>query len=160
MRNIFALTALVLTLTGCASAIKSPYGNHLHPASADQQKLAGEVVLQLAVIWPPAKTRFDLQHETHDPFGAALIKRLRESGYALLEYTNPSDLNAEAKADSPEEPGSASDKKSFALRYVLDQAGTPNMYRLTMMVGNQSITRAYFDEGGSFVPAGSWVRKE
>jgi hypothetical protein len=46
------------------------------------------------------------------------------------------------------------------LRYVLDQAGDSNLYRLTLMVGNQSITRPYLAQNGTFAPAGYWVRKE
>jgi len=43
---------------------------------------------------------------------------------------------------------------------VLDQAGDSNLYRLTLLVGNQSITRPYLVQDGSFAPAGYWVRKE
>jgi hypothetical protein len=32
---------------------------------------------------------------------------------------------------------------------VLDQAGDSNLYRLTLMVGNQSITRPYLAQDGT-----------
>ena len=38
--------------------------------------------------------------------------------------------------------------------------GDWNLYRLTLMVGNQSITRPYLAQNGTFAPAGYWVRKE
>ena len=46
------------------------------------------------------------------------------------------------------------------LRYILDQAES-NLYRVTLLVGNQSLTRAYSAaQNGTLYPAGAWVRKE
>lgn len=155
MRKIAFIAVLALALTGCATT--SPYGNYLQSATVDQQKLASEAVKQLATLWPPAKTRFELQQATPDAFGAGLVKELRESGYALLEF-NPEAAKAKASAEAVEAPASAT--KALPLRYVLDQAGTSNLYRLTLTVGNQSITRPYLEQDGALVPAGYWVRKE
>ena len=93
MRKIAFVAVLALALTGCATT--SPYGNYLQSATVDQQKLAGEAVKQLATLWPPAKTRFELQQATPDTFGAGLVKELRESGYAILEF-NPEAAKAKA----------------------------------------------------------------
>jgi len=82
------------------------------------------------------------------------VLTLRERGYALLEF-NPASAKAQATAAS--EPASPA---ALPLRYVLDQAGDSNLYRLTLLVGNQSITRPYLVQDGSFAPAGYWVRKE
>ena len=109
---------------------------------------------QLATLYPPAKTRFELHQATPDAFGLALVNTLRERGYALLEFS-PAD---QAKASAATAPAGA--PAALPLRYVLDQAGTTNLYRLTLLVGNQSITRPYLEENGSFVPAGYWARKE
>lgn len=117
---------------------------------------------QLATLWPPAKTRFELQQATPDAFGAGLVKELRESGYAILEF-NPEAAKAKASASSDAAPAveaPASATKALPLRYVLDQAGTSNLYRLTLTVGNQTITRPYLEQDGALVPAGYWVRKE
>nr|BCU00828.1 conjugal transfer protein TrbH [uncultured bacterium] len=160
MRKIAFVAVLALALTGCATT--SPYGNYLQSATVDQQKLAGEAVKQLATLWPPAKTRFELQQATPDAFGAGLVKELRESGYALLEF-NPEAAKAKASASTEAAPAveaPASATKALPLRYVLDQAGTSNLYRLTLTVGNQSITRPYLEQDGALVPAGYWVRKE
>ena len=57
-------------------------------------------------------------------------------------------------------PATTAASGGLPLRYVLDQAGDSNLYRLTLMVGNQSITRPYLAQNGTFAPAGYWVRKE
>lgn len=160
MRKIAFVAVLALALAGCAT--NSLYGNHLQSATVDQQKLADEAVKQLAVLWPPAMTRFELQHVTPDAFGAALVKGLRDSGYALVEFSpEAAKANASvASAPSPAVVAPASATKSLPLRYVLDQAGAPNLYRLTLTVGDQSITRPYLEQDGALVAAGYWVRKE
>ena len=153
MRKITIAALLVLALSGCATT--GQYGNFVPPtAAADQQQLAREAVQQLAVLYPPAKTRLELQQATPDAFGQALVLTLRERGYALLEF-DPASAKAQATAAS--EPASPA---ALPLRYVLDQAGDSNLYRLTLLVGHQSITRPYLVQDGSFAPAGYWVRKE
>ena len=153
MRKITIAALLVLALSGCATT--GQYGNFVPPTAAvDQQQLAREAVQQLAVLYPPAKTRLELQQATPDAFGQALVLTLRERGYALLEF-DPASAKAQATAAS-----SSASPAGLPLRYVLDQAGDSNLYRLTLLVGNQSITRPYLVQDGSFAPAGYWVRKE
>lgn len=151
MRKI-AIAAVLALLVGCATT--GPYGNYLgESTNVDQYQLATEVVQQLVTLYPPAKVRLELQQPTPDAFGVALVKGLRESGYAVLEF-NP---------NAPQEthPPSASASQTLPLRYVVDQAGgTSNLYRLTLMVGTQSITKAYLYQDGALASAGYWVRKE
>lgn len=151
MRKIAIAALFALTLAGCATT--GQYGNFV-PAAANQQQIATDAVQQLATLYPPAKTRFELHQATPDAFGVALVNSLRERGYALLEL-NPADKAQAASAPAPVEASAA-----LPLRYVLDQAGATNLYRLTLLVGSQSITRPYLEENGSFVPAGYWARKE
>lgn len=147
MRKLIIAALFVLTLAGCATT--GQYGNFV-PAAANQQQIATDAVQQLATLYPPAKTRFELYQATPDAFGLALINSLRERGYALLEF----------KADKAQ-VSAVTAPAALPLRYVLDQAdATTNLYRLTLLVGNQSITRPYLEENGSFVPAGYWARKE
>ena len=166
MRTIAIAAVLALTLTGCATTAPSTasYGNYLQSAHLDQQ-LAGEAVKQLATLYPPAKVRLELQQPTPDAFGRALVKSLRDSGYALLEFNPAADKAETPPASSPvtealvvQPPASAS--LTLPLRYVVDQAGSSNLYRLTLMVGNQSLSRAYAEQDRALVPAGYWVRKE
>jgi hypothetical protein len=72
-------------------------------------------------------------------------------GYALVEFkpgTAPQAGSPEAAA-----PG-------LNLHYVLDTAASPNLYRITVMVGQQSLSRAYLAQNDRVAPAGAWVRKE
>ncbi|QSQ62191.1 conjugal transfer protein TrbH [Xanthomonas translucens] len=155
MRKIvsLALLALALGLDGCATT-SSHYGNFVQSAELDQQKLATDAVQQLATLYAPARTHLELQQPTPDPFGQALVKSLRDKGYALLEYTSASAASQPSASATTAAPG------GLPLRYVLDQAGDSNLYRLTLMVGNQSITRPYLAQNGTLVPAGYWARKE
>ncbi|WP_367903547.1 conjugal transfer protein TrbH (plasmid) [Xanthomonas oryzae pv. oryzicola] len=160
MRKIVSLALLALGLGGCATT-SSPYGNFVQSAALDQQKLATDAVQQLATLYAPARTRLELQQPTPDPFGQALVKSLRDKGYALLEYA-PAGAPAQAPASAaqPSAPATTAAPGGLPLRYVLDQAGDSNLYRLILMVGNQSITRPYLAQNGTFVPAGYWARKE
>jgi len=142
MRRISLAALAALSLAGCAT---SPYGNHLHSASVDQQKLADDAVKQLATLWPPAKTRFELKQTTPDVFGNALVQNLRERGYAVMEFSpNTTEVNTQ-----------------LPLRYVLSQVKNEsgNLYHLTLLVGAESITRPYLEQNGIVVP-GYWSHKE
>lgn len=144
MRKLSPLL-LVFALGGCATV--SPYGSFLpENHQAIETAVAQDAVTQITALYPPAKTRVVLQHAATDPFGISLTDGLRNAGYALVEFSaNPTGQAAEAG-----EP----------LRYVLDQAGDNNLYRLTVQIGNQSISRLYNSTGGNIAPAGYWARKE
>jgi hypothetical protein len=44
------------------------------------------------------------------------------------------------------------------LRYVLDRAA--DLVRVTLEIGEQSMSRAYLAQNDALHPAGAWVRKE
>jgi len=48
----------------------------------------------------------------------------------------------------------------LSLRYILDQVNSLNLYRVTLLVGHQSMTRAYLVQDSTVHPAGLWSRKE
>lgn len=156
MRKLVLAFAVAVALAGCTT---SPYGNFLNDKAAqvDQTKLAKEAIKQLVTLWPPAKTQFELQQATPDVFGTELTKGLRERGYALMEY-HPEAAKAKAKIDAAGAPASAT--TTLPLYYVVDKAADANLFRLTLKVGNQTITRPYLEQDGALVPAGYWVRKE
>ncbi|WP_404361587.1 conjugal transfer protein TrbH [Methylotuvimicrobium sp. KM1] len=143
MRRISLAALAALSLAGC---VTSPYGNHLRHVSVDQQKLADDAVKQLATLWPPAKTQFELKQTTPDVFGNALVKNLRESGYAVMEFS----------------PNTTEDNTLLPLRYVLSQikGENGNLYHLTLWVGTESITRPYIEQNGMVMPGGYWTHKE
>lgn len=151
-RSVSATAALVLALTGCATTLQTaPQGNFL-PDNIDQARLASEAVRQLVALYPPARTRLALQHAATDKFGMALIKGLRDSGYAVQEVAP----GAQRKHDA----APAKDGDALPLRYVADPVGSASLVRITVAVGSQSLTRLYTAREGAVFPAGIWVRKE
>ena len=134
---------ILLSLAGCATP--QIYGNFANNPAMIDQAMAEDALKKVVTLYPPARTRFDLKQPATDPFGAALVQGLREQGYALSEY-NPQAASM-TEADLP-------------LRYLLDRAGTSNLYRLTILVGDQSIARPYTKQQGALVPAGYWAHKE
>jgi hypothetical protein len=148
------------SLAGCATPELPAHGNFTQSApAAMQQTLADDAVKQLAALYPPATTRLDLQQATPDAFGSRLVESLRAKGYALLEFkpgTKTAALPATATATATATAAGA----GKPLRYILDQFDA-NLYRLTVRVGDQSLTRAYAPaQSGALRPAGAWVRKE
>lgn len=152
----FAFVALLLVgLAGCAT---SPYGNFTQnsPAAYDH-KMADDAVAQLIAVYPPASTRFDLLQPAPDAFGVSLVESLRANGYALLEFKPEASRQGGAAANAATATPTGA---GLPLRYVLDQAPGSNLYRVTLLVGSQSLTRAYTTQDGSVYAAGAWVRKE
>lgn len=150
MRKIALLALLLTGLTGCTQMPKqAAHGSFVAGTSAaEQQKLADDVVKKLIALYPPAGTRFSLQHATPDPFGTALVAAMRIQGYALEEYKA-------TRPDKAAAPGGA-----LAMSYVFDQPPGTDLYRVTLMIGKQSLSRVYQAKGGAMAPAGYWVRKE
>jgi len=140
----FALSALlVMALAGCAST--APYGNFATaPPAGLEERLVADTVKQLVTLYPPARTRFHLGQPTPDAYGSALVEALRAKGYALMEFKEAAPATA---------PG-------LSLHYVLDAAASPNLYRVTVTVGQKSLSRAYLAQNDRVAPAGAWVRKE
>lgn len=168
MRKIVSVALLALALSGCATTSPSLYGNYLaETARVNQAQLATEAVNQLIELYPPARTRFELQQPTPDVFGQSLVKGLRDSGYAVLELEpKPARTTATETSAGPSATGqdpiviAPSPSHTYPLRYVVDNAGDSNLYRLTLLVGTQSLTRPYLHQNGELLPAGYWVRKE
>jgi hypothetical protein len=159
-RTFLILSALILA--GCSTPASQEYGNFSGNPPAYDQKIATDTIKQLLSLYPPAQTRFNIQQPTPDPFGAALIGGLRTNGYELLEHepaVNHQTQQARPAADNAGKPGKAP-RKGLDLRYVLDQQAGGNLYRVTVTVGDQSLTRPYMTRNDTLVPAGYWVRKE
>ena len=143
MRQITLAALLAMALAGCAST--APYGNFAtHPPAGLEERIAADTVKQLVTLYPPARTRFHLGQSTPDAYGSALVEALRAKGYALVEFKEAAPATA---------PG-------LSLHYVLDAVASPNLYRVTVMVGQKSLSRAYLAQNNRVAPAGAWVRKE
>ena len=147
MRQLTLPALLVMALAGCAST--APYGNFAtHPPVGLEQKIAVDTAKQLVALYPPARTRFHLGQPTPDAYGSALVEALRAKGYALVEVKA-----SPQEAAPPTAPG-------LSLHYVLDAVASPNLYRVTVMVGQKSLSRAYLAQNNRVAPAGAWVHKE
>ncbi|BAU77407.1 IncP-type conjugative transfer protein TrbH [Metapseudomonas furukawaii] len=130
-----ALSALV----GCAS--QQQFGAYAELPPGYREVMARDAVNQMAGLYPPASTRLSMALEPSDSFGQILVERLRLAGYAVQE--SPATPLIDAKA----------------LGYVMDTLDE-STYRVTITVGGESLSRAYFLADHKLSPSGLWARKE
>ena len=156
MRHAACILLCVLGLAGCATP-PTPYGNFIGQAPAGYERtLAEDAARQLAAVYPPAATRFEVRQATPDGFGRQLMASLRTKGYAVRE-AGPTSVATGAAARG-ETGATAATGPVLPLQYVLDRPA--DLVRVTLMIGDQSLTRAYLAQNGALQPAGAWVRKE
>jgi hypothetical protein len=165
MRKLVISAVVVTALAGLAGcATQGPYGNYAGVSLDANKTMADATVTQLVSLYPPARTRFNLQQPTTDAYGAALLTALRDKGYSVLEYS-PQAQSAAAMSASDAATANAltaaTSTPGLALRYVVDSPESMSLYRVTVQVGPQSISRAFaVATNGKLYPAGAWVRKE
>ncbi|MDR4470030.1 MAG: hypothetical protein MRJ68_17310 [Nitrospira sp.] len=150
-----------LGLAGCVSP--APYGYLVNEAvpSPLLERLAQETVTRMEDLYPPAHTRLALTHSATDPYGLALIEALRQKGYGVRESRVTTRTTSSTRADMPRPIESVVNKdEGSPLRYVVDGPFEPNLYRLTVFIGNQSLSRVYRMDEEVLSQAGAWVRKE
>lgn len=153
MRQALLISALVLGLAGCTST--SPYGNYSAAPAVHDKAMATDAVSHLVSIYPPALTHWNIGQPTEDNFGMTLVELLRSRGYSVTEYAP--DIKHNAASDTHK-----TDSSGLDLHYVVDSlAPTTDLYRVTVVVGGQPISRAYTQQkNGTVAAAGSWARKE
>jgi hypothetical protein len=145
MHKVIGLLTLLIGLAGCTAPPQTTYGNYVaNSPKAIDKKIATDAINRLVALYPPASTMFSLRHPTPDAFGTSLVESIRAKGYALLEF-NP------ALQASP---------VGLPLSYVFDQTKDTNMYRVTLQVGQQTLTRVYVVQANTVHPASNWARKE
>ena len=156
MRKLAIVALLAGAITGCASTAAHEYGNFVAPSVPANlnEIIVADTMKQLIALYPPASTRFDLAQPTNDAYGAKLVQSLRLNGYALSEFVPAS------AANGTNANGTVSASPGLSLRYILDAPDGLNLYRVTVMVGAQSLSRAYTAENKTVSPAGAWARKE
>lgn len=166
MYKTFLATVFAASLAGCAAS--PPYGNFIQDSTVIQnQAMATDAVAQLVKLHLPARTRLDMQQDTPDAFGIALVEDLRAQGYAVMEFPLDGsntlaapDVTLSAMDTIPMPSSAAPQLRTYPLRYVLDQFPGSPMYRVILIVGPQSLTRAYVAQNDAVVAASAWVRKE
>lgn len=147
MRKI-AFLALLAVLAGCVSPKPAGYGGFATASAAVEKKMVDDAVKKLVTLYPPAGTRFELQHGGADPFGTSLLTALRAQGYALQDHPSASKSDADGNG------------ASCTLAYVFDQPAGADLYRVTLTIDTRSLSRVYLAKDGSVAPAGYWVLKE
>ena len=153
MRKVLLILALIAGLSGCAT--NSPYGNYSAAPAAYDKTMASDTVAHLVTMYPPALTCLNILQPTEDAYGTALLALLRGRGYSVNEYAPEAAKKAQPATQAAFTPG-------VDLRYVVDSlAPAADLYRVTVVVGNQPISRAYMPQkNGTVAAAGSWARKE
>ena len=165
MRTPLSFAAALICLAGCATTgtgTPSAYGNFIVSApAAHETQLADDAARQLLLLYPPACTRLDLRQASADGFGKQLVELLRSQGYALQEVQPPVGVPSTAATPAPTPVANAPDAAaSVAFNYVLDAIASPKLYRVTLVLDGQTISRAYVPQSETIHPAGAWVRKE
>lgn len=161
MRHHVFIACAAFSLMGCASApapvAHGYFAMDVAPAGAAAlaQLMARDSAKQLAAIYPPAHTRLKLSHPMQDDFGAALTAALRGAGYAVEESATGAPAHDPAStAASPPAPAART------LTYIADQVPELGVWRLTVLIGGQPLSRLYRLDAGAAVPASDWIRKE
>ena len=132
------LVVIMLVMAGCAVTREQNINFAPNLTQESQQKIVSDTVKKLTELYLPAKNRLSVQG-SKDTFGISLFQELRNQGYQIQEQT----LN------SPHDPS------GLELRYILDQTG--ELYRLTIMIGTDSLSRPYTEENGGILPTGYWM---
>jgi type IV secretion system protein TrbH len=153
---IALLSLLGGAITGCVSTTANEHVSPVAPSAPANlnETIVADTMKQLITLYPPASTRFDLGQPTTDAYGSKLVQSLRLNGYALSEFVPA------AGANGTNHDGTVSASPGFSLRYILDAPDGLNLYRVTVTVGSQSLSRAYSVQNQTVSPAGAWARRE
>jgi hypothetical protein len=154
MRTLLIVSLMAALLGGCAGRRQvATHGNFVKDAlPAGDGVVANDVVRTVGKLFPPARTCITLQHATPDAFGTSLVAALRTKGYGLAEF--------KPQRDPKDAAASLCKSGDLALAYVLDQPLEADIYRVTVHLNSQSVSRLYRLKDGTIVPAGYWIRKE
>jgi hypothetical protein len=164
-KRLLVSGAAAAMLAGCVSAPNS-YGDLSGAPHGYDNAIAADMVTELASDYAPALTRLNIGQPTADAFSATFIASLRDRGFAVAEFGT-----AARSGDAPRDElrravhpfffhAPRPTQTAVDVRYVLDQLGVDNMYRVTIWLGGITLSRAYIADGGDISPAGAWVRKE
>ena len=160
-RRLAVVLGIGLLLAGCVSP--APYGYLVSGTVPPQmpERLAQDTVTRMEALYPAAHTRLALTHPATDPYGLALIEALRRKGYGVMESRVNTRMNPSTRADMPVavQPA-ASHEVGLPFGYVVDGPFESRLYRVTVFIGSQSLSRVYRMDQQVLAQAGAWVRKE
>lgn len=136
MKELSVLLLAVL-LSSCASM---RYGNFTPISHGRDAYLAADATAQLIRVYPPAQNTFCMGQRVRDNFGINLVHDLRKEGYGVIENH------------------CAKNKANFF--YVLDAIESQRLYRVSLFIGMQTLSRVYAKSHGKIFPVGEWTYKE
>jgi len=161
-------------LAGCAG-LPMP-GEPENSNIAAHEKIASDTVNQLARLYPPAKTEFNVILSNPRSFGEMLAAKLRGRGYAVSESADKTEQfsfdtfsatfqpkpggNEQEALPAIPGPGTAT---AIELRYTVADARMDPLLRITVKVGGTYLARAYVAEQGNqrgIAAAGAWTFRE
>ncbi|WP_347990369.1 hypothetical protein [Methylomonas sp. AM2-LC] len=142
------LIVLIIAISMAAGCATPKYGNLMAAKNTPyglNAKLVDDAVTKLEALYPPASTQFNIGQPIlpNDNFGQELISTLRNHGYAVQEFSKKQPVDIQT---------------GTSLRYIIDPY--QELYRIKLLVGAYTLTRAYIEQDDSIVPAGSWARLE
>lgn len=156
MRCLPLVAAAAFSLPGCASAPPPAVHGYFSDAAAATpafaQAVAADAVKKLVALHPPGHTRLQLQHPMQDDFGAALTMALRSAGYAIVEPVAAAAVNTSGNP--------AVQPVATTLAYIVDRQAELGLWRLTLLLNGQPLSRLYRLDAGAAAPASNWIRKE
>jgi len=132
-----SLLLLIILLSSCTTL---RYGNFTAPSEGRNVYLAQDAVRQLTRIYPAAQNTFCLNQKVTDGFGRSLIQEMRKKGYGVIE-------NVQHKQ-----------KANFF--YVVDEIELGQLYRVSLYINSQALSRLYDSNKSQFVPVSAWSHKE
>jgi len=95
-----------------------------------------------------------------DDFGAALTAALRSAGYAVVDSATVAAATAAGSATGAPAADAASQPAATTLAYIVDRQPELGLWRTTLLVNGQPLSRLYRLDEGVAAPAGYWIRKE
>lgn len=177
MRSLIPLLLcfiLAFILAGCASLQETRLQNR---NTLTDDRIAQDATNQLARLYPPAKTRFNLIVTEPREFGELLATKLRTKGYAVSETVKTKRVFfADTFAGFQQKPGGQPDEgqpqgmeataapptplaagQGMELSYTLDTPEHGSLHTITLKVGNSYLSRAYLPDAKGVAAAGAWT---
>jgi hypothetical protein len=168
MRSLIPLL-LCLVLAGCVGLEEIRQQNR---NALIDDRIAADTVNQLARLYPPAKTQFNLIVTEPREFGEVLAVKLRAKGYAVLEtvktkrvlfadtfagFQQKTGQSNEAHARGMETPAAPAAGQGMELFYTLDTPERGSLHTIMLKVGNAYLSRAYLPDTKGVAAAGAWT---
>lgn len=159
MFKIIPIMLLILILSACTTVSNNQYGNYIdNEHTTYDEQIANNVIEKIKTFYSPANTRFNLKQKSDDAFEQLLINSLRSNGYALSEPGENIDNNIDELNVKNNNPY-AKKPLGYDLNYIVDQP-MEGLYRVTLLIGKESLSRAYLIQDSLIQPASAWIHKE